>query len=174
MHKLRKIQAGWYGKEKKEVIEKVKIENHHYLEEKETLVNNVNQLTIEREAMLRDIDMLKNENKSLRAQLDSHLNHHKNNMVQIDTIKEKHTQQIHNLKSTIEDQHLNNQKRLESGYLKQINDLKAQLRAQNEDYLNLKNQHDIHLRKHNEDKDKLLNASNLYVEKNIRTIKSHN
>ena len=35
LHELRKMQAGWFGKDK--VRKEVRIENHHYLHEKELL-----------------------------------------------------------------------------------------------------------------------------------------
>ena len=67
LHELRKMQAGWFGKDK--VKKEVRIENHHYLHEKELLEQDIKTLTVERENMLVDIEKLRSENDALRAQI---------------------------------------------------------------------------------------------------------
>ena len=60
LHELRKMQAGWFGKEK--VKKEVRIENHHYLHEKELLEKDIKTLNIERETLISDLEKLKSEN----------------------------------------------------------------------------------------------------------------
>lgn len=42
LHQLRKMEAGWFGKDKNIIKKEVIVKNNHYLEEKELITNEIN------------------------------------------------------------------------------------------------------------------------------------
>lgn len=44
LHELRKMEAGWFGKDKNYVKKEVIVKNNHYLEEKEKITNELTNL----------------------------------------------------------------------------------------------------------------------------------
>lgn len=66
LHRLRKVEASFLGGKKTKVIERIHKENHHYIDEKNKIENNLKTLHNERSELLREIDNLNIENKELR------------------------------------------------------------------------------------------------------------
>lgn len=72
LHKLRKMEAGWFGKNKNIVKKEVIVKNNHYLDEKEKITNEVTNirqrnlmLEKERQQLIQRLKMLENQLKGI-------------------------------------------------------------------------------------------------------------
>ncbi len=74
LHQLRKMEAGWFGKDKNIVKKEVIVKNNHYLEEKELITNEINVLKEKYRQLLADRDALLNKNRLLAEELNGFKN----------------------------------------------------------------------------------------------------
>ena len=74
LHQLRKMEAGWFGKDKNIVKKEVIVKNNHYLEEKELITNEINVLKERYSQLLADRDALLNKNRLLAEELNGFKN----------------------------------------------------------------------------------------------------
>lgn len=74
LHQLRKMEAGWFGKDKNIVKKEVIVKNNHYLEEKELITNEINVLKEKYSQLLADRDALLNKNRLLAEELNGFKN----------------------------------------------------------------------------------------------------
>lgn len=74
LHQLRKMEAGWFGKDKNIVKKEVIVKNNHYLEEKELITNEINILKEKYSQLLADRDALLNKNRLLAEELNGFKN----------------------------------------------------------------------------------------------------
>lgn len=71
LHKLRKMEAGWFGKNKKFVRKEVIVKNNHYLEEKEYISNELTSIQKKLSLVEKEKHGLLNRVKMLEGQLSS-------------------------------------------------------------------------------------------------------
>ncbi len=67
LHKLRKIQAGWFGRGNKQEIEEVRIQNNYYVKENNTLITEINDLKSENLKLANKIKMFETQNAKLKG-----------------------------------------------------------------------------------------------------------
>lgn len=82
LNKLRKMQVGWFGKEKNVVKKEVIVQNNHYLEEKERVVRELNNWQSKYSLLEKERNDLLARLRALESQLHAEMRKEKN-VVQI-------------------------------------------------------------------------------------------
>jgi lipase chaperone LimK len=69
LHELRKMESGWFGKDKNYIKKEVIVKNNHYLEEKEKVTNELTTLRERHSTVVKERDSLLARLRALEADL---------------------------------------------------------------------------------------------------------